>query len=122
MAVAMSKTRRATNHFPLRLRLEKAGRMATETPSPEYKILEDSAGVQHVSHKDGTFYIEVRTSGWAEIDGKVYSWDTVAQDIPLHRVSEESVRSASQATAGAMAWGARSPGRRCMPVRRHVSP
>jgi hypothetical protein len=66
--------------------------MATETPSPEYKILEDSAGVQHVSHKDGTFYIEVRTSGWAEIDGKVYSWDTVAQDIPLHRVSEWSVR------------------------------
>ena len=88
MAVAMSKTRRATNHFPLRLRLEKAGRMATDTPSPEYKILEDSAGVQQVSHKDGTFYIEVRTSGWAEIDGKVYSWDTVAQDIPLHRISE----------------------------------
>ena len=87
MAVAMSKTRRATNHFPLRLRLEKAGRMATETPSPEYKILEDSAGVQHVSHKDGTFYIEVRTSGWAEIDGKVYSWDTVVKDILLHCLS-----------------------------------
>ena len=62
--------------------------MATETPSPEYKILEDSAGVQHVFHKDGKFYIEVRTSGWAEIDGKVYSWDTVAQHIPLHRLSE----------------------------------
>jgi hypothetical protein len=62
--------------------------MPTETQSPEYKILEDSAGVQHVSQKDGKFYIEVRTSGWAEIDGKVYSWDTVAQDIPLHRISD----------------------------------
>jgi len=88
MAVAMSTTRRAPNHCSLRLRLEKAGRMATDTPSPAYTILEDSAGVQQVSHQDGTFSIEVRTSGWAEIDGKVYSWDTVAQDIPLHRVSE----------------------------------
>ena len=88
MAVAMSKTRRAPTHFSLLIRLEKAGRMATDTPSPAYKILEDSAGVQQVSHKDGTFYIEVRTSGWAEIDGKVYSWDTVAQHIPLHRLSE----------------------------------
>src|SRR5262245_64201595 len=79
MAVAMSKTRRAPNHFSLLIRLEKAGRMATETPSPEYKILEDSAGVQHVSHKDGKFYIEVRTSGWREICGEVYRWDNVGQ-------------------------------------------
>jgi len=61
--------------------------MPTETQSPEYKILEDSAGVQHVSQKDGKFYIDVWTSGWAEIDGKVYSWDTVAKDIPVHRLS-----------------------------------
>ena len=88
MAVAMSTTCRALNHFSLRIRLEKAGHMATDTPSPAYTILEDSAGVQQVSHKDGTFYIEVRTSGWAEIDGKVYSWDTVAHHIPLHRLSE----------------------------------
>ena len=64
--------------------------MATGTQSPEYKIIEDSAGVQQVSHKEGKFYIEVRTSGWAEIEGKVYSWDTVAKDIPVHRLSEES--------------------------------
>jgi hypothetical protein len=88
MAATLSEARRATNHFPLLLRREKSGSMPTETQSPEYKILEDSAGVQHVSQKDGKFYIEVRTSGWAEIDGKVYSWDTVAQDIPLHRISE----------------------------------
>ena len=62
--------------------------MATATPSPEYKIIEDSAGVQHVSQKEGKFYIEVRTSGWAEIDGKVYSWDTVAKDIPVTCLSE----------------------------------
>ena len=88
MAAAMIKARRATNHFRLRIRREKSGSMATETQSPEYKILEDSAGVQHVSQKDGKFYIEVRTTGWAEIDGKVYSWDTVAHDIPLHRLSD----------------------------------
>ena len=69
----MSKTRRATNHCPPLIWLEKSGRMATETQSPEYKIIEDSAGVHHVSQKDGTFYIDVRTSGWAEIDGQVYS-------------------------------------------------
>ena len=62
--------------------------MATATQSPEYKIIEDSAGVQHVSHKEGKFYIEVRTSGWAEIEGKVYSWDTVAKDILVNRLSE----------------------------------
>jgi hypothetical protein len=62
--------------------------MATETQSPEYKIIEDSAGVQHVSQKEGKFYIEVRTSGWAEIEGHVYSWDTVAKDIPVNRLSE----------------------------------
>jgi hypothetical protein len=62
--------------------------MATETPSPEYKIIEDSADVQYVSQKEGKFYIEVRTSGWAEIEGKVYSWDTVAKDIPVNRLSE----------------------------------
>jgi hypothetical protein len=62
--------------------------MATETQSLEYKIIEDGAGVHQVSQKDGKFYIEVRTSGWAEIEGKVYSWDTVAKDIPLHRISD----------------------------------
>jgi hypothetical protein len=86
-ADAMSKARRATQHLPPRIRLEKSGSMATATPSPEYKIIEDSASVQHVSQKEGKFYIEVRTSGWAEIDGKVYSWDTVAKDIPVNRLS-----------------------------------
>ena len=62
--------------------------MATGTQSPEYKIIEDSAGVQHVSQRDGKVYIDVRTSGWAEIDGQVYSWDTVAKDIPVTRLSE----------------------------------
>ena len=62
--------------------------MATGTPSPEYKIIEDSAGVQQVSQRDGKVYIEGRTSGWAEIDGHVYSWDTVAKDIPVNRLSE----------------------------------
>jgi hypothetical protein len=62
--------------------------MATATQSPEYKIIEDSAGVQHVSQKEDKFYIEVRTSGWAEIEGQVYSWDTVAKDIPVSRLSE----------------------------------
>jgi hypothetical protein len=84
----MIKARRATNHFPPLIRLEKSGCMATETQSPEYKIIEDSAGVHHVSQKDGKFYIDVRTSGWAEIDGQVYSWDTVAKDIPLHRIGD----------------------------------
>jgi len=88
MADAMIKAGRATNNFPLLIRREKSGSMATATQSPEYTIIEDSTGVQHVSQKDGQFYIEVRTSGWAEIDGKVYSWDTVATDIPLHRLSE----------------------------------
>jgi hypothetical protein len=74
--------------FSPRIRLEKSGSMATETQSPEYKIIEDSAGVHHVSQKEGKFYIEVRTSGWAEIDGQVYSWDTVAKDIPVNRLSE----------------------------------
>jgi hypothetical protein len=87
MAAALSKARRATNSCPRLIQRAKAERMATEMQSPEYKIIEDSAGVQHVSQKDGKFYIEVRTSGWAEIDGNVYSWDTVAQDIPLHRIS-----------------------------------
>ena len=59
--------------------------MATATPSPEYTIIEDSAGVQHVSQKEGKFYIEVRTSGWTEIDGKIYSWDTVANK-PGHNI------------------------------------
>ena len=84
----MIKARLATNNFPPLIRLEKSGSMVTETQSPEYKIIEDSAGVHHVSQKDGKFYIDVRTSGWAEIDGKVYSWDTVAKDIPLHRISD----------------------------------
>jgi len=74
--------------FSPRIRLEKSGSMATATQFPEYKIIEDSAGVQHVSQKEGKFYIEVRTSGWAEIDGQVYSWDTVAKDIPVNRLSE----------------------------------
>jgi hypothetical protein len=86
-ADAMSKARLATPNFSPLIRLEKAGSMATETQSPEYKIIEDSAGVHHVSQRDGTFYIDVRTSGWAEIDGQVYSWDTVAKDIPVHRLS-----------------------------------
>ena len=88
MAAAMITARRATTNCPRLIRRAKAGSMATATQSPEYKIIEDSAGVQHVSQKGGKFYIEVRTSGWAEIDGQVYSWDTVAQDIPLHRISE----------------------------------
>ena len=83
----MHKARRATHHCPPLIRLEKSGSMATATPSPEYKIIEDSAGVQHVSHKEGKVYIEVRISGWAEIDGQVYSWDTVAKAIPVHRLS-----------------------------------
>ena len=83
----MIKARRAAHHFLPLIRLEKAGRMATETQSPEYKIIEDSASVQHVSQRDGKVYIEVRTSGWAEIDGHVYSWDTVAKDIPVSRLS-----------------------------------
>ena len=83
----MRKARRATQHFPPRIRLEKAGSMATGTPLPAYKIIEDSAGVQHVSQRDGKVYIAVRTSGWVEIDGKVYSWDTVAKDIPVTRLS-----------------------------------
>ena len=87
-ADAMIKARRATHHFPPLIRLEKPGSMATATQSPEYKIIEDSAGVQHVSQKEGKFYIEVRTSGWAEIEGQVYSWDTVAKDIPVNRLSE----------------------------------
>jgi hypothetical protein len=74
--------------FSPRIRLEKSGSMATATQSPEYKIIEDSAGVQHVSKKEGKFYIEVWTSGWAEIEGQVYSWDTVAKDIPVNRLSE----------------------------------
>jgi hypothetical protein len=84
----MLQARRATHHFSPRIRREKAGSMATETQSPEYKIIEDSAGVHQVSQKEGKFYIEVRTSGWAEIEGKVYSWDTVAKDIPVNRLSE----------------------------------
>ena len=84
----MIKARLATNNFLPLIRLEKSGSMVTETQSPEYKIIEDSAGVHHVSQKDGKFYIDVWTSGWAEIDGKVYSWDTVAKDIPLHRISD----------------------------------
>ena len=87
MAAAMSKAYRATNNFPRRLRPEKSGSMATEPQAPEYKIIEDSAGIYHVSQQDGTFYIDVRTSGWAEIDGKVYSWDTVVKDILLHCLS-----------------------------------
>jgi hypothetical protein len=88
VADAKRKARRATHHFPPRIRLEKSGSMATATQSPKYKIIEDSAGVQHVSQKEGKFYIEGRTSGWAEIDGQVYSWDTVAKDIPVNRLSE----------------------------------
>ena len=84
---AMIKARRVTNNFLPLLRRAKAGRMATATQSPEYKIIENSAGVHKVSQREGKFYIEVRTSGWAEIDGKVYSWDTVAKDIPVHRLS-----------------------------------
>jgi hypothetical protein len=84
----MSKTRRVTKNFSPLLRREKAGSMATATQSPEYKIIEDSAGVHKVSQREGKFYIDVRTSGWAEIDGQVYSWDTVAKDIPVNRLSE----------------------------------
>ena len=84
----MRKARRATQHLPPRIRRERSGSMATATQSPEYKIIEDSAGVQHVSLRDGKVYIDVRTSGWAEIDGKIYSWDTVAKDIPVTRLSE----------------------------------
>ena len=62
--------------------------MVTATPSLAYTIIEDSAGVHQVVQKDGQFYMAVRTSGWAEIEGKVYSWDTVATDIPLYRLSE----------------------------------
>jgi hypothetical protein len=62
--------------------------MATETQSPEYKVIEESTVVYNVAQKDGGLYIEVRTSGWVEIDGKVYSWDTVAKDIPLNRISD----------------------------------
>jgi hypothetical protein len=87
MATAMSKACRATNNFPRRIWREKSGSMATEPQAPEYKIIEDSAGIQHVPQQDGTFYIEVQTSGWAEIDGKVYSWDTVVKDILLHCLS-----------------------------------
>jgi hypothetical protein len=64
--------------------------MVTATPSPAYTIIEDSAGVHQVFQREGKFYIEVRTSGWAVIDGHVYSWDTVAKDIPMHCLSEES--------------------------------
>ena len=88
-AKAMIKAHRATSNFPPLIWLEKSGSMATATQSPEYRIIEDSAGVHHISQKDGTFYIDVRTSGWAEIDGKVYSWDTVAKNIPLHRIGDE---------------------------------
>ena len=88
IAAAMIKARLATNNCTRLIRLEKSGSMATETQAPEYKIIEDSAGVHHVSQKDGKFYIAVRTSGWAEIDGKVYSWDAVATDIPLNRISD----------------------------------
>ena len=86
----MSKARRATQHLPPRIRLEKSGSMATATvtQSPEYKIIEDSAGVHHISQRDGKVYIDVRISGWAEIEGHVYSWDTVAKDIPVNRLSE----------------------------------
>ena len=87
-AEAMSKAHRATSNFPPLIRLEKSGSMATETQSPEYRIIEDSAGVHNVFQKDGKLYIDVRTSGWAEIDGKVYSWDTVAKDIPLHSIGD----------------------------------
>jgi hypothetical protein len=86
-ADAMLKARRATHHVPPLIRLEKSGSMATATQSPEYKIIEDSAGVQHVFLRDGKVYIDVRTSGWAEIEGQVYSWDTVAKDIPVNRLS-----------------------------------
>ena len=85
---AMIEACRVTNHFSALLRRAKAGRMATATQSPEYKIIEDSAGVYKVSQREGKFYIEVRTSGWAEIDGQIYSWDTVATDIPVNRLSE----------------------------------
>ena len=85
---AMITARRVTKHFSPLLRRAKAGSMVTATQSPAYKIIEDSAGVHKVSQKEGKFYIEVRTSGWAEIDGQIYSWDTVAKDIPVNRLSE----------------------------------
>lgn len=62
--------------------------MATETQSPEYKVIEESVVVHRVAQKDGEFYVEVRTSGWVQIDGKVYAWETVAKDIPLKRISD----------------------------------
>jgi hypothetical protein len=62
--------------------------MATETHFPEYKVIEENVVVHRVAQKDGELYVEVRTSGWVQIDGKVYSWDTVAKDIPLKRISD----------------------------------
>ena len=47
----MRKARRAT-HFSATYPARKSGSMATATPSPEYTIIEDSAGVQHVSLRD----------------------------------------------------------------------
>jgi hypothetical protein len=55
---------------------------------PEYKVMEGSAVVHKIIHKEGTFFVEVRTSGWVEIEGAIYGWDTVVKDIPLHRISE----------------------------------
>jgi hypothetical protein len=51
-------------------------------------VTEGSAVVHKVIHKEGTFFVEVRTSGWVEIEGAIYGWDTVIKDIPLHRISE----------------------------------
>ena len=88
----MTKRRRSSGEE--RKRRRSAGHPCTATRKgtamhiPEYKVTEGSAVVHTVTHKEGTFFVEVRTSGWVEIEGVIYGWDTVVKDIPLHRISE----------------------------------
>jgi hypothetical protein len=62
--------------------------MATAVQSPAYTVIEASVVVQRVTHHDGALTAQVRTSGWVQIDGTVYGWETAAQDIPLQRIAE----------------------------------
>jgi hypothetical protein len=62
--------------------------MAIERHMSEYNVTAGSGVVDQVTHKDGTFSVEVRTSGWVEMARTIYGWDTVVTAIPPRRLSE----------------------------------
>ena len=69
---------------------------------PEWNVTEGSGVVRKVTYTDGTFSVEVRTSGWVELVGTIYDRDTVVKDIPLRRLSEPTAFECDPVREGAL--------------------